>query len=186
MSDASDATGRWTRVSSRTIHQTPWLKLREDTVALPDGRTTPYGVVECGDCVGVLPFVDAERVILVRQYRYIAGRYTWEMPTGGVHPGESLVEATQRELAEEAGYHAGELGPLASYHTSKSSMDETAHLFVGRQLTPATATPDDTEFIERRIFPFSTVLDMVRSGQITDSMTIIAALHVALGAHTQV
>jgi len=46
-------------------------------------------VVSCGDCVGVLPFVDRSTVLLVRQYRYVAGRATWEMPTGGVHQGET-------------------------------------------------------------------------------------------------
>lgn len=49
-------------------------------VELPSGVTTMYGIVRCGQCVGMLPFVDADHVLLVRQYRYVAGRVTWEMP----------------------------------------------------------------------------------------------------------
>ena len=92
----------WKRLSSRSVYQNRWLSLREDQVELPDGRTTIYGVVTCGDCVGILPFVDRDRVLLVRQYRYVAGRTTWEMPTGGMRSGESLEQAAQRELQEEA------------------------------------------------------------------------------------
>lgn len=94
---------------------------------LPSGRTTVYGVVSTGSCVGVLPFLDPDTVVLVRQYRYVAGRHTWEMPTGGVAPGGPIEDAAQRELGEESGYRAGRSEPVCVYHTSKSVMDETAH-----------------------------------------------------------
>ena len=100
---------------------------------LPNGRTTIYGVVSCGECVGVLPFLDPDTVLLVQQYRYVARRATWEMPTGGVHAGESVERAAQRELAEEIGCSAARLTHLSTYHTSKSVMDERAHLFRARR-----------------------------------------------------
>jgi ADP-ribose pyrophosphatase len=136
-------------------------------------------VVTCGHCVGVLPFVDPDTVLLVRQYRYVAGRATWEMPTGGVHTGEALEHAAQRELAEETGYRAGRLTHVSTYHTSKSVVDETAHLFVGEDLTAAAVAADATEFIAVRPFPFAHALDLVLSGEIVDSMTIIAMLYAA-------
>ncbi len=170
----------WKRLSGRSIYQNRWLSLREDQVELPDGRTTIYGVVTCGDCVGILPFVEEDQVLLVRQYRYVAGRTTWEMPTGGVRPGESLEEAAQRELEEEAGYRAGVLKKIVAYHTSKSVLDETAHLYLAEQLQVVQArSADETEFIKTQLFPFAKLLRMVMDGEVLDSMTIIAALHVA-------
>jgi ADP-ribose pyrophosphatase len=170
----------WKRLSSRSIYQNRWLSLREDQVELPDGRTTIYGVVTCGDCVGILPFVRQDQVLLVRQYRYVAGRTTWEMPTGGVRPGELLEGAAQRELQEEAGYRAGRLKKIVAYHTSKSVVDETAHLYLAEELQAAVGQGgDDTEFIRTQVFPFAKLLRMVMDGEILDSMTIIAALHVA-------
>jgi ADP-ribose pyrophosphatase len=168
----------WRTRSSRTIYQNPWLRLREDLVELPNGRTTIYGVVSTGSCVGVLPFLDPDTVVLVRQYRYVAGRHTWEMPTGGVAPGEPLEDAAQRELAEESGYRAGRLEPVCSYHTSKSVMDETAHLFLAFDLTRAKGPPqaDATESFQVRPHRFQEVLGMVDAGEIVDSMTIIAVL----------
>jgi len=166
----------WRTLSSRPVYANKWISVREDLVALPDGRTTVYGVVSCGHCVGLLPFVDPDTVLLVRQYRYVAGRPTWEMPTGGVHAGETLEQAAQRELAEETGYRARHLVHVSTYHTSKSVVDETAHLFLADGLDSAETTPDETEFIDVRAFPFDTVLRMVLEGEIVDSMTVVAVL----------
>jgi ADP-ribose pyrophosphatase len=166
----------WVTLETRPVYRNRWITVREDLVRMPDGRTTIYGVVSCAGAVGVLPFVDPDTVLMVRQYRYVARRVTWEMPTGGVYPGESLEEAAQRELAEETGHRAGRLVPVSAFHTSKSVVDETAHLFLGYDLTPAAVAPDATEFIEVRRLPFAEVLGMVERGEIVDSMTIIAVL----------
>ncbi len=170
------ASGPWHRLSRRRAYENPWIAVDEDVVELPSGATTLYGIVRCGSCVGMLPFVDADHVLLVQQFRYITGQTTWEMPTGGVHEGESTEAAAQRELAEEAGVHAGRLTPLTTYNTSKSVVDETAHLFLAHDLTVAAATPDATEDLRVSTIAFADALDMVVSGQIVDSMTIIAVL----------
>ncbi|HEV8674399.1 MAG TPA: TIGR04282 family arsenosugar biosynthesis glycosyltransferase [Methylomirabilota bacterium] len=169
----------WQTRSTRIVYQNPWIRVDEDRVELPDGRSTIYGVVRCGECVGVLPFLDPDTVVLIRQYRYVARGVFWEMPTGGVHPGESLEVAAQRELGEEIGHRAGRLIPLVSYHTSKSVVDETAHLFAAEALAPVSTPPDATEFIEVRPVPFAEALRMVEQGEIKDSMTVIAVLHAA-------
>ena len=155
------------------------MRIREDLAEMPDGRTTPYGVVECKPAVGVLPFLDPDTVVLVGQYRYVARGFFWEMPTGALRAGETEEAAAQRELAEEAGYEAVQLVKLCSFISSKSVMDETCHLYLAEGLRPAAAEADPTEFIEVRSFPFRDVVRMVDDGAIQDSMTIIAVLHAA-------
>lgn len=170
----------WKTLSSRPVYQNPWTRVREDMAEMPNGRTTIYGVVECGQCVGVLPFVDDKHVVLVRQYRYVFGEnHRWEMPTGGVKPGESLIEAARREVREEVGYNTAELDHISTYYTSKSVMHEIAHLYIGRSLTQAQAVPDETEFLEIETFAFDRVLQMALESEIRDSMTILAVLHAA-------
>jgi ADP-ribose pyrophosphatase len=166
----------WRQIDSRAVYTNPWMSVREDQVERPDGSRGIYGVVTTGHCVGVLPVVDDRRVLLVRQWRYVAGRATWEMPTGGVHEGESLEGAAQRELAEEAGCRADHLDRLTSYSTSKSVLDETAHLYIGTDLAPAVGEPDESEFLAVAGFDFDEVVAMVERGEIIDSMTIIAVL----------
>lgn len=170
----------WKTRSSKPIYENKWMRLREDIAEMPDGRTTVYGVVTFGECVGVLPFVDENHVALVRQYRYVFGEnQRWEMPTGGVKPGESPEAAALRELREEVGYTADRLVPVSTYYTSKSICDETAHLYLGYDLTRAALPPDDTEFFEVAVFPFDEVLEMVVRSEIRDGMTVIAVLHAA-------
>jgi len=170
----------WKTLSTREVYRNKWMRLREDVAEMPNGRTTIYGVCEFGQCVGVLPFIDDQHVVMVRQYRYPAREnQRWEMPTGGLHPDETLEQAAQRELMEEIGYRAGSLHWISSYHTSKSVCEEIAHLYIGRDLTPAAAPPDNTEFFERAVLPFDEALRLVVDSEIRDSMTIIAVLHAA-------
>jgi ADP-ribose pyrophosphatase YjhB (NUDIX family) len=171
----------WKTISTRQIYQNRWMSLREDIAEMPDGKQTIYGVCTFGQCVGVLPFIDKGSVILVRQYRYVQGEnHRWEMPTGGIKPSETPEMAGQRELGEEAGYRAGRLEPINIYYTSKSVCDETAHLFIGYDLTRHKLTPDETEFFEVKTFPFDDVLCMVETSEIRDGMTVIAVLRAAL------
>ena len=167
----------WETLSSRLVYENAWTRVREDIAEMPNGKTTVYGVIEIGDCVGVLPFLDDDHVVMVRQYRYVFGEdHRWEMPTGGVKPGESLEEAARREMREEVGYDARELQLISTYFTSKSIMHEIGHLFIGRGLTQIEAVPDETEFLEVAVFPFDQVLHMVIESEIRDSMTVIAVL----------
>jgi ADP-ribose pyrophosphatase len=126
----------------------------------------------------------------VRQRRYVTGEVTWEMPTGGAHPDETLVEAAQRELAEETGHRAGRLEPLPSFVSSKSVLDEWAHLFIGRELEAVGAdrdgmVGDPTEVIELHTMPFEQVVRLVTEGTIVDAMTVIAVLMADRSRHTQ-
>jgi ADP-ribose diphosphatase len=169
----------WHQRSTRSVYENPWIRVREDIAELPDGRTTLYGVVECPPCIGVLPFLDDDTVVLVGQYRYVARDFFWEMPTGGMKPGESEEAAVQRELAEEAGYASGRLVKLCEFHTSKSIMREVANIYLAEALSPVPRTPEDTEFIEVRAFPFDDALRMVLDSEIKDAMTVIGILHAA-------
>ena len=173
------ARAAWRTLTTREVYTNPWIRVREDIAETPDGRTTLYGVIEAPPAVGVLPFLDERTVVLVGQYRYVARGFYWEMPTGGMKPGETEAAAAQRELMEEAGYEAARLVKLCSFHTSKSVLDEVAHLYVADGLRPATRVGDDTEFMEIRTFPLHEVVRMVERSEIVDSMTVIAVLHAA-------
>jgi ADP-ribose pyrophosphatase len=171
----------WKTLSTREIYRNKWMRLREDIAEMPNGRTTLYGVCEFGQCVAVLPFVDADHVLMIRQYRYTHQEaHRWEVPSGGVYAGEAPEAAAQRELMEEAGYRAGRLIKVSTYYTTKSITDEVGHLYLGYDLTAAALPPDDTEFIERAVMAFDDVLALVRASEIRDSMTVIAVLQAAL------
>ena len=169
----------WRTLTTREAYVNPWIRVREDVAEMPDGRTTLYGVIECKPAIGVLPFLDTHTVVLVGQYRYVARDFYWEIPTGGMQPGEAEEAAAQRELAEEAGYEAARLTKLCTFYSSKSVMDETAHLYMAEGLRSAVRDGDETEFIEIRPFAFDDVVRMVETSEIRDAMTVLAVLHAA-------
>lgn len=171
----------WKTLASRLVHRNRFVRVREDIALMPSGATTVYSVASWGDCVGVLPLVDDAHVIMLRQWRYPhAEGHRLEMPTGGVHPGETPEDAAQRELMEETGFRATALTLVNTHYVAKSVCTDVARLYVGRGLVPAAARPDDTEFMETTVVPLREVVRMVQAGEIRDSMTVVAVLSHAL------
>ena len=145
----------WTPLSSSVRYTRGSVSLREDSWRLPDGTERVYPVLTVGPAVGILAFVDDERVLLVRQYRHLPRAMSWELPGGGALPGEDPLVAAQRELREEGGYRAGRLEFLTRFDPSPAYLDETGYCYVARDLTPDPLPADDDEFFERRIVPFA-------------------------------
>lgn len=172
----------WQTRASRDVYTNRWMRVREHDVVRPDGSTGIYGVVTLAGAAGVLPFVDHDHVLLVRQRRYITGEVTWEMPTGGIDPGEDPLAAAARELAEETGHRAGRLRAINRHTTSKSVIDEWAHLFVAEDLEPLTPEDaarlegDDSEVISHHVVAWDDLLRWVLDGTVVDAMTVIAVL----------
>lgn len=171
----------WTTLSSREIYLNPWIRVREDQVLKPNGNPGIYGVVEYRNrAVGVVPIDDEGYTWLVGQYRYTHNQYEWEIPEGGCPEGESLENCAHRELLEETGLVATQLEPLLlDLQLSNSIGNETAHLFVARGLTQETPQPEDTEQITIRRLPLIEAIEMAATGQIRDSMSVIALLAIA-------
>ena len=164
----------WRTLSSRVVYENPWIRLDEDRVELPDGRSTIYGVVRCGTCVGVLPFLDPETVVLIRQYRPIVSAELWELPAGTIEPGESAEACARRELVEEAGYEAGVLEPLGEALADVGFTDDRIFLFVARDLRPVARNLESDERIEVAVTPLSEAYRMADAGEILDAGTLVA------------
>jgi ADP-ribose pyrophosphatase len=175
-----DDTRQWRFIGSTTRERLGKLTLREDVWRLPTGAEKTYPILHVGLTVGVVPFVDPERVLLVRQFRHLARGDSWELPGGGGLPGETPEAAAQRELREEGGYRAGRLTFLTRFLPSAAYLDETAHCFIGEELVADPLASDDDEFFERRVVPFREAVAMALDDHITESVSKVALLAAAL------
>ncbi len=171
----------WQRSSRRTVYDNAWIVVHHDDVIRPDGSAGIYGVVSFRTrAVGVVALDGAGRVLLVGQWRYTLDRYSWEIPEGGVPLGSPLLEGAQRELREETGYRGGRWRELVRLATSNSVTDEEGALFVAEDLVAGSPEPDATEDIATAWVDLGEAVAMIDRGEITDAMSQIGLLRVAL------
>jgi 8-oxo-dGTP pyrophosphatase MutT (NUDIX family) len=177
-----DRRSPWRRLSRRVAYENPWVTVWHDEVIRPDGEPGIYGVAHfANQAVGVVALDGSDRVVLVGQFRYTLGAWSWEIPEGGVPADENPLDGARRELREETGVEAATWSELARVHLSNSISDEAGVVYLATDLTQGEATPDGTEHgIEVRWIPFDEALAMTLDGRITDSLSLIGIGRVAL------
>ena len=177
--------GPWLRRSRRVAYENPWITVWHDDVTRPDGSPGIYGVVHFTNlAAGVVVLDDDDRVLLVGQHRYTLDAYSWELPEGGVPPGESALDGARRELREETGVEADDWRELARFDLSNSVSDETGVVFAARATSHGAAAPEPSEELAVRWVAFSEALAMTMDGRITDAITIIGLQRLALDRAT--
>jgi ADP-ribose pyrophosphatase len=170
--------GRWERLSSERLIETPYFALRSDRLRLPDGAVKdPYYVIERPDAAIVFPLTEEDEVVLVRQYRPAIEGIELGLPAGLVDEGEEPEKAARRELLEETGYAGGEWEPLGSLASSPSLKDNWAHLYLTRGVTRSAAPrPDEYERVEVVLVPVGEITERISAGEIVSSSGVAAAL----------
>jgi 8-oxo-dGTP pyrophosphatase MutT (NUDIX family) len=167
----------WTVLASRVAYANPWVTVHHDDVLDPNGRPGVYGVVRPRNwALGVLPLFDDGTTVLVGQYRYALGRYSWEMPEGGGAKDVDPLDGIVRELREETGLQAGAWFELSRMTLSNSITDELAIHWLAWDLTEGAAEPESTEELASWRLPFAELVDLVLDGTVHDSMTVAAVL----------
>ena len=164
-----------TRIDGEVAYDGSFLKVSRDRVSLPNGATTFREYIKHPGAVVVLAILDDGSVLLERQFRYPMGRVFIELPAGKIDPGEATLACAKRELQEETGYTASDWQFVTTIHNAIAYSDEHLDLFIARGLTAGPPKLDDGEFLETFSASLPDMLEMVRSGQITDVKTIIGA-----------
>lgn len=171
----------WRRLERRVAYENPWISVWHDDVLRPDGAPGIYGVVHFRNrAVGVVVLDEHDRTLLVGQYRYVLGRYSWEIPEGGAPLDEDPVVGAQRELREETGLEAAHWEQVLAADLSNSVSDEEAVAYLATGLTHGVAAPEGTEQLRLRWVTFDEVIAMIRHGEIRDALSILALHAVAL------
>ncbi len=171
----------WQTVSIERIYDNPWIAVSHRDVINPSGNKGIYGVVHFKNlAIGIVPLDEQGNTWLVGQYRYTIDQYSWEIPEGGCPLGTDPLASAQRELLEETGITAGKWEKILDFHTSNSVTDEAGMVFLARELSFGPSQPEETEKLEVRKLPFFEAVKMVESGEITDSLSIMALLRVRL------
>ena len=165
-------------LSSRLLHEGRNFDFLVDEVALPNGHVTQRDIVRHPGAVAIVPILGDGRVVLIRQFRYAAGKAILEIPAGTLEKGEPPLECAARELREETGYAAKELEPLLNCFMAPGYSDEVIHFFVARGLSVVGDDPEIDEEITLELHSLEEVRRMIDENVIEDAKTIVGILSI--------
>lgn len=169
----------WKTLTQEVVYENPWISVEHRDVITPTGSDGIYGLVHFKNlAIGVIPIDEEGNTFLIGQFRYPLGRYSWEIPEGGGALNVAPLESAMRELQEETGMTAAHWTELQRMDLSNSVTDESAILFLAEGLTPGESNPDETEVLEVRKVLFQEAFEMMRRGEITDSLSVAAIWNV--------
>ena len=162
------------KISGEGVYDGIFLKMKRDTVLLPDGQHAVREYLEHPGAVAILAVLDDGRVLLERQYRYPIAQAVIEIPAGKLNAGEDPLLCAQRELQEETGYTAKHWSKIRRIHPVISYSTEFIDIYLAEGLSPGPARLDEEEFLDVFAAPLEELLHWVEMGKITDVKTIIS------------
>ncbi|TMF31499.1 MAG: NUDIX hydrolase [Chloroflexi bacterium] len=169
-----DNPGMEERVESEEVYGGKLFKVYRDRVRLPSGQLTTREIVRHPGSVGIIPRDASGRIVLVRQFRYVAGRELWEIPAGTLDkPGEEIPAAARRELAEEAGFTARRWTLLGTAYLMPGYCDERMTFFLAEDLSPTESHPELDESFKVNPFDAHDLQVLRASGELLDAKTLL-------------
>ena len=178
-------------LSSEPVYEGRVITLRRDTVAMPGGGSSVREVVHHPGAVAVVALDDADRVVMLRQYRHPVGAHLRELPAGlRDEDGEPPLATAQRELAEEAELSAERWSLLTTTYSTPGFCDEMVLVYLAEGLRPAerpdgfTVEHEEADMTVERL-PLADAVQLVFDGEIRNAIAVIgllAAMQVRSGA----
>lgn len=164
------------RVHSASVYEGSFLRIRRDTVELPNGhRATREYAVHPG-AVMIVPVTDDGRLVIERQHRYPIDIVLTEFPAGKLDPDETTLQCACRELAEETGYRAREWAYAGRMHNAPAYSTEFIEIWFARGLVVGEQGLDDGEFLDVQLVEESALLELSARGELTDAKTLVGLL----------
>lgn len=150
------------------------FEMTSKVMSLPNGNKVRLDMIIHPGAALIVPFLSADRVIMLRQWRPVLNQYLLELPAGTIDPGESVLSCVKRELTEETGYRARSITRLGKIHPVPGYSNEVIYIYKAEGLVFADGQAEPDEVLERKVVSKSEVRTLFRSGRITDGKTISA------------
>ena len=165
------------KLDRHTLYTSNWVSLHADKILLPTGRIIDeFHVVDFPrQAVAALVSDQDGRLLFEQVYRYPTGRLEWEIPAGGIEPGEAVLDAAQREIREETGYVTTQARWLYTFHPANGNTNAVFHL-MACQATDCVGGLDHTEIKSIRWFTKAEIEALIQTGELMDGFTLAAIL----------
>ena len=168
---------RWTVHGERPVYESDWVSVGLADVELPNGRRFDHHAVRCGlPAAGVVVHDPSRGLLLMWRHRFISDTWGWEIPAGGLEPGESPEDGAIRETIEETGWRPGPLRHLCDTTPMSGVADKRFILFLAEG-AERVGDPVDAHEAERiEWVPLPDVKALLARGDMIDGMSLIGIL----------
>jgi ADP-ribose diphosphatase len=160
-----------------TLHRSRLFEIEEMALTFSNGATRSYERLKRRNAQGavlIVPILDNETVLLIREYSAGVDRYELGLPKGKIDKGESALEAANRELKEEVGYGAKSLHPLLSLTLAPGYFEHNINIIVAENLYPETLIGDEPEPLEVVPWKLTNIQGLLATGECTEARSIAA------------
>ena len=162
----------WKTLIHEEIISTPWMSMFHDQFEMPGGKKGNYFYMHTLGSALSIPVNDEGKIVMVKQYRYLTGDVSIELPCGGIKRDQNEEEAARAELIEETGYECAKIKKVGRFIPYNGLSDETCSVYIARKLHFVGAKPDATEQIEVMTVTPDEIDTLIKKGKILDGMTI--------------
>lgn len=169
-----DEPGRWQTFGERTIYDSPWVWLGQADVEVPGGERYWHHVIRLNRAALMVLLDDHDQVLMLWRHRFVPDRWGWELPGGVVDAGEEPVDAAMRELEEETGYRAENVGHLITFWSLPGIADSESFAFVGRNPVRVGDPTDLSEAARVEWVPLNSIARLIDAGEIWGAGTLLA------------
>jgi ADP-ribose diphosphatase len=127
-----------------------------------------------GGAVLIVPMLDVETVLLIREYSAGVHRYEVGLPKGKIDADESYLDAANRELKEEIGFGARKLHHLSSFSIAPSYLEHTTEIIIAQDLYAEKLPGDEPEELDVIPWKLSNINELLAAGECTEARSIAA------------
>lgn len=161
--------------SENILHLGPWLNVRQELVELPSGTQIPtWFVLDFPDWINVIAITKEGDFVMEDQYRHALGQTHYELVAGVIDPGETPLQAAQRELSEETGFGGGEWQLFMTLSPNPTNHSNLSYTFLATGVERLHDQHQEiTEDIRVHILKRTEVQQLLEQGE------IVQALHAA-------
>ena len=147
------------------------ITIETHDIELPNKKKTQFYRHVSPNVAVIIPRLNKDIFIMVRQYRFGSDKISLEFPMGLVEK-ESPKEAAARELVEETGYKAKQLKIIGSFNISSARSTQIASVFIADSLIQDKQFLDLFEIIEIDWVKISDIDSLIQKGEISDATTL--------------
>ena len=165
-------------IESKTLYRGRIIRLVKDRFILnaDKKKLVTRELVRHPGAVVIVPYVDEDHLLLLRQFRYAARGDLWEIPAGTLEKNEAPLNCAKRELEEETGFKARRWTYLTRFFPAPGISDEIMTLYHAEGLSPGKKNLDHDEWIEHEVVSVKKARRMIQRGLIRDAKSIVGIL----------